>query len=181
MLFSGSDTRMFTLTGNADFDPVTAYSQATLDGLVNKILIYTNTSQSGPNASNTDFVKPLTAAYAMVDNDIASASNSTVNDAGVEIAPARYIIIFLSDGSPTIYEDPAIIQAIEEIDGLDGLTESPVPQHGAHLAASGSTYVSRTQGCSTARPWSSRRTPSGSRTWPRSETASSATSRTTSP
>ena len=40
------------------------------------------------------------------------------------MAPARYTVIFLSDGAPTIPQDPAIQQAVLEIAGLSELAEA---------------------------------------------------------
>ena len=124
MLFAGFDTRFFDKTNGPNFDQIISYTQTDLDALVASILNYTNTGASGPNVGNTDFVKPLTTAYAMIDNDIATSLAGS--DAGVQIAPARYVSIFLSDGAPTIPEDPAIIQWVGQIAGLSEVTESCV-------------------------------------------------------
>lgn len=128
MVFRGADVYYLTgvPTGTSTFSPVTTYSPTQLDGLVNQIAIYSNPASAvggnGPNTGNTDFVKPITSAYAMIDNDI--AINSVNNDGGVQVAPARYIAIFLSDGSPTLPEDPQIFQAVTEFEGLDEVAES---------------------------------------------------------
>lgn len=132
MVFSGFDTRFFTKSGNAVFDPITTYSAADLDALVNKILIYQNTSATGPNSGNTDFVKPLDTGYQMLVDDIVKSEN--VPDAGIQFAPARYSIIFLSDGSPTQPQDPDIAQAITE---LVGLAPPPTPGQPLQNAANG--------------------------------------------
>lgn len=124
MLFAGFDTRFFTKSGTATFEQIISYSQTDLDALVASILNYTNTTANGPNVGNTDFVKPLTTAYSMIDNDIANSYAGL--DSGVQLAPSRYVSIFLSDGAPTIPEDPAIIGAVGELAGLSEVTESCV-------------------------------------------------------
>ncbi len=138
MLFRGADVYYLTKNGTPTFDPVTSYTQAQLDALVNQIAIYSQPAMgpggSGPNAGNTDFVKPITSAYAMIDNDIAVANLSS--DAGAQVTPASYVGIFLSDGSPTLPEDPQIKQAVLEFHGLAEIAKavtfntvhiSPVP------------------------------------------------------
>ena len=127
MVFRGADVYYLTLTGSSQFDPVTAYTQTELDNLVTQIAEYSTPTPptgggDGPNTGNTDFVKPITSAYAMIDNDIALANLS--GDGGIQVAPARYVGIFLSDGSPTIPEDPQIFQAVQEFEGLAIVAES---------------------------------------------------------
>jgi hypothetical protein len=123
MLFAGFDTRFLTKSGLAQFEPITSYTQADLDALVNKVLVFTQGAMS-PNGGPTDFIKPLADIYALINSDLSISRTAPTQDGGLTVAPARYVIIFLSDGAPSINEDAKLPGAVQRIAALSELAES---------------------------------------------------------
>lgn len=95
MLFAGSTTAFLTKNNLPSFDRVIDLTPNDKTQLVQKILNFTT---GNPNRDSTDFVKPLSDAYALINSDISTArSNPALADAA---SRARYSVIFLSDGHP---------------------------------------------------------------------------------
>ena len=179
-----STSRFLTLSGLAEFEPITSYTQADLNALVNKVLVFTQGTMS-PNAGPTDFIKPLKDIYALINSDLSISRTAPTQDGGLTIAPPRYVVIFLSDGAPSINED-------SKLEGLRWRTSPRSPELSPSPSLStpctSSTPSSRcrppapttsTAGCS-ARPSTCSKMPSGCNSWRSGAAASSATSRTTS-
>ncbi len=123
MLFAGFDTRFLTKSGLAQFEQLTSYTQTDFDALVNKVLVFTQGSNS-PNAGPTDFIKPLADIYALINTDLSVSRTGPTQDGGLTVAPARYVVIFLSDGAPSINEDAKLPAAVMRIAALSDLAES---------------------------------------------------------
>ena len=71
-----------------------------------QILNFTNPQL--PNRDSTDFVKPLADIYALINTDIAEIRNNATAAAGGD--PRPLLVIFLSDGHPTINQDDELLQ-----------------------------------------------------------------------
>ncbi len=121
MLFAGSTTAFLTRDNIAGFDPLVALTQTDRSRLVGQLLNFTNPEQ-GPNRDSTDFVKPLSDIYALINHDIAQTRLAT--DGGTE-SRARYDVIFLSDGHPTNDQDEELLRgdAVRRIRQLKDLAD----------------------------------------------------------
>jgi len=88
-------------------------------------LNFTNPSID-PNRDSTDFVKPLADLYGMINADISAgrANAQAAADAGAE-SLARYSVVFLSDGAPTVNQDDELLRgdAVVRIRQLKDLAE----------------------------------------------------------
>lgn len=104
MLFAGSTTAWLSKTGLNQFERVVDYSQSDKDLLRQRILNFTVVGTMA-NRDSTDFVKPLNDIYALINKDIAEARLQMAS----EDARARYSVIFLSDGQPTVNQDRELI------------------------------------------------------------------------
>lgn len=107
MLFAGSTTAY--LTGNvatdgggagSPFVQVSTMTDTKRQTLIQQILTFTNPNT---NRDSTDFVKALADIYAVINQDISVASRDP------NYARARYSVIFLSDGHPTVNQDDELI------------------------------------------------------------------------
>jgi hypothetical protein len=113
MLFAGSTTVFLTRQNNdagnfgslPEFVPVTQMTPTDRQVLRSQIL---NFLSGGPNRDSTDFVKALADIYATISNDIAYARSDPTRSQYA--ARARYSVIFLSDGHPTLFQDDQLIQ-----------------------------------------------------------------------
>lgn len=121
MVFAGSTSAFLTNGGVSGFQRLNTMTQAQRDNLVGALLNYTN-PETGPNRDSTDFVKPLADLYGMLTQDIANAR--LLADGGAE-ARAKYSVIFLSDGHPTIPQDDQLLQgfAVRRIRDLKDLAD----------------------------------------------------------
>lgn len=126
MLFAGSTTAFLTQTpGNPPQDgfvQVSSMDDATRRRLTEQLLTFRNPDNS-PNRDSTDFVKPLSDIYSLINTDIA---RSRLEPGGAQaLAQARYSVIFLSDGKPTNDQDDELIQgdAVVRIRQLRDLVE----------------------------------------------------------
>ncbi|MBL9037517.1 MAG: VWA domain-containing protein, partial [Archangium sp.] len=119
MLFAGSTSAFLTKSGLAEFEPITSYSFDDRTLLRQRIL---NFSAPGtmPNRDSTDFVKPLSDIYALVNRDI---SNGRIM--GTDDVRGRYSVIFLSDGQPTNNQDDELLcgDAVRRIRQLKELAD----------------------------------------------------------
>lgn len=104
MLFAGSTTAWLSRSGVAEFDRVIDYTPDDKTRLKQRILNFV-VSGTAANRDSTDFVKPLSDIYALLNGDI-SASRLA---AGSNETRARYSIIFLSDGQPTNNQDDELL------------------------------------------------------------------------
>ncbi len=104
MLFAGSTTAWLSRNGNPEFDRVTDYTQADKDQLQQRILNFAVPGNEA-NRDSTDFVKPLSDIYALLNEDIALTRLMQNNDE----TRARYSVIFLSDGQPTTNQDEELL------------------------------------------------------------------------
>ena len=107
MLFAGSTTSYLTkdAQGNDGFTQVTAFTDLSKLQLEAQILAYVNPS-TNPNRDSTDFLKPLADIYSLISTDISKAQVAGVDAGSVG---ARYSVIFLSDGAPSVCQDPDLI------------------------------------------------------------------------
>lgn len=131
MLFAGSTTAFLTRTNQPDFDQLVSLTDADRTRIVGQLLNFVNPSQD-INRDSTDFVKPLSDIYAMINRDIANARLSA-GDGGSE-ASAKYSVIFLSDGHPTQDQDDELIfgDAVRRIRQLSDLADD-VRLHTVHV------------------------------------------------
>ncbi|MEW6432824.1 MAG: VWA domain-containing protein [Myxococcota bacterium] len=120
MLFAGSTTAWLSKSGLAEFERVTDYDQADKDNLRQRILSFTAPGNMA-NRDSTDFVKPLSDIYAVINRDIA---NTRINLDGGETR-AKYSVIFLSDGQPTNNQDDELLcgDAVRRIRQLKDLAD----------------------------------------------------------
>lgn len=120
MLFAGSTTAWLSKSGMQEFEQVTSYSQSDKDNLRQRILSFTAPGNMA-NRDSTDFVKPLSDIYAVINRDIA---NSRISMDGGETR-ARYSVIFLSDGQPTNNQDDELLcgDAVRRIRQLKDLAD----------------------------------------------------------
>jgi hypothetical protein len=128
MVFAGSTstylTRAVTPSGTLQdgFVRVSSLDSTTRLNLIERLLTFRNTG-TAPNRDATDFVKPLADIYALINRDI---SLSRLEPAGAQaLAQARYSVIFLSDGHPTVNQDDQLLQgdAVVRIRQLKDLVE----------------------------------------------------------
>ena len=103
MLFAGSTTAFLTKNGTPSFDQVIALGDADKQRLAQTILTFVNPS-TAPDRDSTDFIKPLDTVYTLISQDIGLAQQNS------SVAPARYAVIFMSDGEPTFNEDSQLLQ-----------------------------------------------------------------------
>lgn len=120
MLFAGSTTAWMSKSNLPEFDRVIDYTQADKDRLRQQILSYTVPGNEA-NRDATDFVKPLSDIYALINRDIAEARL----DPNSSQSRARYAIIFLSDGQPTENQDDELLcgDAVRRIRQLKDLAD----------------------------------------------------------
>lgn len=97
MVFADTTTAWLTKSGENEFEKVIDYDQGDLDILHQKIVrAGTSTTQRGA----TDFEKPISQLYQMINTDIFRGRGR---------APARYSVIFLTDGHPTLNQDNVLV------------------------------------------------------------------------
>lgn len=104
MLFAGSTTAFLSKSGQQQFESVIDFDLNDRDILRQKILNFAAPGGMA-NRDSTDFVKPLADIFAVVNRDIA---NTRLMRRG-EDTRARYSVIFLSDGQPTIPQDEQLL------------------------------------------------------------------------
>lgn len=105
MVFAGSITAFLTKNSLPSFDRITDLSDADRQRLVERLLTFTT---GDPDRDSTDFVKPLADVFSLINGDIAAArANPNSADAA---ARARYTVIFLSDGHPSVDQDDELIR-----------------------------------------------------------------------
>ncbi|MDP2273555.1 MAG: VWA domain-containing protein [Archangium sp.] len=121
MLFGGSTTAWLSKSGRTEFDRVVDYDQNDKTALRQRILTYAGMGGPNPNRDSTDFVKPLSDIYALINSDIAKNRLAQMNDE----TRARYSVIFLSDGQPTNNQDDEILcgSAVSRIRQLKDLAD----------------------------------------------------------
>ncbi|MCP3105043.1 VWA domain-containing protein [Myxococcus sp. K15C18031901] len=126
VLFAGSTTAFLTQApGNPPEDgfvQVATLDDAARRKLTEQLLTFRNPDNS-PNRDSTDFVKPLSDIYSLINTDIA---RSRLSPGGQNaLAQARYSVIFLSDGKPTNNQDAELIEgdAVVRIHQLRDLVE----------------------------------------------------------
>ena len=120
MVFAGSTTGFLTRNSLADFEQLISLSDADVLNLQQRILRYTAPG-SLPNRDATDFVKPLSDIYALISRDIA---NTRIGAKDLQTR-ARYSVIFLSDGQPTVNQDDELLcgSAVTRIRQLKDLAD----------------------------------------------------------
>lgn len=123
MLFAGSTTAFLTRDGTARFEQLVGLSPTDRSALVSRLLNFVN-PDTGPNRDSTDFVKPLSDIYALINRDIAESRLAAAETGGV-FSPARYDVIFLSDGHPTTNQDEELLRgdAVRRIRQLRDLAD----------------------------------------------------------
>jgi hypothetical protein len=126
VLFAGSTTAFLTqVPGDPPEDgfvQVSSMDDAARRRLTEQLLTFRNPDNS-PNRDSTDFVKPLSDIYSLINTDIA---RSRLEPGGAQaLAQARYSVIFLSDGKPTNDQDNELIDgdAVVRIRQLRDLVE----------------------------------------------------------
>jgi Bacterial TSP3 repeat len=102
MLFAGSTPAWLSKSSTATFDRVVDYTDADRLSLQQRILSFTAPA-ANTNRDSTDFIKPLDAIYALINDDISASRLANAN------AAANYSVIFLSDGQPTTPEDDELL------------------------------------------------------------------------
>ncbi len=128
MVFAGSTTAFLTrdaLGRNvAEFIPIPDINPTEQTLLKQAILNYAAPGNTA-NRDSTDFVKPLSDIYAMINRDI--ANTRLMRDAGATQGQtvARYSVIFLSDGQPTNNQDDELLcgDAVRRIRQLKDLAD----------------------------------------------------------
>ncbi len=120
MLFAGSTTAFLTKDNLNHFEKVLDYSTTDKILLRQRILNFAAPGNTA-NRDSTDFVKPLSDIYALINRDLANGRLS----AGNEDVRARYSIIFLSDGHPTNIQDDELLcgDAVRRIRQLKDLAD----------------------------------------------------------
>lgn len=120
MLFAGSTTAWMSKSGLQEFDRVVDYSQSDKTALRQRILTYAAPGNM-TNRDSTDFVKPLSDIYGLINRDIAETRLMQMNDE----TRARYSVIFLSDGQPTNNQDDELLcgDAVRRIRQLKDLAD----------------------------------------------------------
>lgn len=120
MLFAGSTPAFLTKSGLNEFERVIDYSLSDKNQLRQRILSFT-VPGAMTNRDSTDFVKPLSDIYGLINRDIAENRLLQGNDE----TRARYSVIFLSDGQPTINQDDELLcgDAVRRIRQLKDLAD----------------------------------------------------------
>ncbi len=120
LLFAGSLPTWLSKTNTATFERVVDYSQDDKTLLRQRILNFTAQGVT-PNRDSTDFVKPLSDIYGLINRDIAENRLMRGNDE----TRARYSVIFLSDGQPTNNQDDELLcgDAVRRIRQLKDLAD----------------------------------------------------------
>jgi hypothetical protein len=120
VLFAGSTTAWLSKSGLEEFDRVVDYSQTDKNLLRQRILNFAAPG-AGANRDSTDFVKPLSDIYGLINRDIAENRLRQGNDE----TRARYSVIFLSDGQPTNNQDDELLcgDAVRRIRQLKDLAD----------------------------------------------------------
>ena len=120
MLFAGSTTAWLSKSGLVQFDRVVDYSQSDKNLLRQRILNFAAPGGMA-NRDSTDFVKPLSDIYGLINRDIAQNRLMRGNDE----TRARYSVIFLSDGQPTNNQDDELLcgDAVRRIRQLKDLAD----------------------------------------------------------
>jgi hypothetical protein len=106
LLFAGSTPYWATKTRQNKFDAIVDMSVADRTWLKQTVLNYTVPGNMA-NRDSTDFIKPLSDIYAMINSDIAAAAQAS--DGGTGQVAGRYSVIFLSDGQPTFNQDDELL------------------------------------------------------------------------
>lgn len=127
ILFAGSTTAYLTQSGTAPalqdgFVQVQSLDEQARLQLYERILTF-RAPGNAANRDATDFVKPLSDIYALINRDIAA---SRLQPGGAQsLAQARYSVIFLSDGQPTNNQDDELLRgdAVRRIRQLKDLVE----------------------------------------------------------
>jgi len=124
VLFAGSTTAFLTQDANGQdgFAQVASITDAQKQNLTRTLLNFRN-PDNAPNRDSTDFVKPLSDIYSLINADIA---RSRAAPGGAQaLAQARYNLIFLSDGHPTNNQDDELLRgdAVVRIRQLRDLVE----------------------------------------------------------
>jgi hypothetical protein len=124
VLFAGSTTAFLTKDANGQdgFAQVASITDTQRQNMTRTLLNFTNPDTS-PNRDSTDFVKPLSDIYSLINADIA---RSRLAPGGAQaLAQARYSLIFLSDGHPTNNQDDELLRgdAVVRIRQLRDLVE----------------------------------------------------------
>lgn len=122
MLFAGSTTAFLTRSGLPELEQLVSLTPADRLNVAQRLLNFT-TPGTEPNRDSTDFVKPLSDIYALINQDIAAMRRSATGQ-NVEAA-ARYSVIFLSDGHPTDSQDDELLcgDAVVRVRQLKDLAE----------------------------------------------------------
>lgn len=125
MVFAGSTTAFFTQSGTPaedGFVQVSTLTPSERQRLTQRLLTFRNPDTS-PNRDSTDFVKPLSDIYSLINNDIARSRQDPAQ--AQALAQARYSVIFLSDGRPSNDQDDELIRgdAVVRIRQLRDLVE----------------------------------------------------------
>lgn len=122
MVFRDSTSAFLTRSGRIEFEPITDFTPADRTLLAQRILNFT-----GPAGDATDFVKPLSDIYQLLVRDISE-------HVGADETRARYEVIFVSDGAPTIDQDDQLVcgDAVARIAALNDLTDQ-VRFHTVHV------------------------------------------------
>lgn len=119
MLFAGSTTAWVHKGNQPEFVRVTSFDATDRQNLRDAILNFAAPGNMA-NRDSTDFVKPLSDIYALINRDLANARLMR-ND---ESRP-RYSVIFLSDGQPTTNQDDELLcgDAVRRINQLKDLAD----------------------------------------------------------
>lgn len=120
LLFAGSTSAWLSRSGLDEFDRVVDFTDNDRNLLRQRILNYA-VPGGGANRDSTDFVKPLSDIYALINEDIALTRLMQMNDE----TRARYSVIFLSDGQPTTNQDDELLcgDAVRRIRQLRDLAD----------------------------------------------------------
>ncbi|MFO0598533.1 MAG: VWA domain-containing protein [Myxococcaceae bacterium] len=120
MLFAGSTTAWLSRSGLVEFDRITDYTTTDKNLLKQRILNFAAPGATA-NRDATDFVKPLSDIYALINRDISETRLMQKNDD----TRARYSVIFLSDGQPTVNQDDELLcgDAVRRIRQLKDLAD----------------------------------------------------------
>ena len=121
LLFAGSTSAWLTKSGQASFDRITDLTPTDRTLMQQRILNFTVPGDE-TNRDSTDFVKPLSDLYALINQDIANTRLAAGNDE----TRARYSVIFLSDGHPTNNQDDELLcgDAVRRIRQLKDLADN---------------------------------------------------------
>ncbi|KFE65230.1 VWA domain-containing protein [Hyalangium minutum] len=124
MLFAGSTSAFLTKDANGQdgFAQVASLTDIQKQNLIRTLLNFRN-PDNAPNRDSTDFVKPLSDIYSLINADI--AKSRAAPGGATALAQARYSVIFLSDGHPTNNQDDELLRgdAVVRIRQLRDLVE----------------------------------------------------------